>query len=79
MPAPAALPINMHWALLQCDNLLCDLRDPLRPIIKIGDLGLSKVRGAACFQPGTALGPLRASAKAGMVAVLMVMLIVMFS
>ncbi|GIL68399.1 hypothetical protein Vafri_21652 [Volvox africanus] len=27
---------------LKCDNLLCDLRDPARPIVKIGDLGLSK-------------------------------------
>lgn len=27
---------------LKCDNLLCDLRDPQRPVIKIGDLGLSK-------------------------------------
>ena len=29
---------------LKCDNLLCDLRDPSRPTVKIGDLGLSKVR-----------------------------------
>ncbi|EFJ42097.1 hypothetical protein VOLCADRAFT_121569 [Volvox carteri f. nagariensis] len=27
---------------LKCDNLLCDLRDPSRPVVKIGDLGLSK-------------------------------------
>jgi hypothetical protein len=27
---------------LKCDNLLCDLRDLLRPVVKIGDLGLSK-------------------------------------
>ncbi|KAG2487029.1 hypothetical protein HYH03_014275 [Edaphochlamys debaryana] len=27
---------------LKCDNLLCDLRDPVRPVVKIGDLGLSK-------------------------------------
>ncbi|GFR48701.1 hypothetical protein Agub_g10657, partial [Astrephomene gubernaculifera] len=27
---------------LKADNLLCDLRDPGRPVVKIGDLGLSK-------------------------------------
>lgn len=27
---------------LKCDNLLADLRDPHRPAVKIGDLGLSK-------------------------------------
>ena len=27
---------------LKCDNLLADLRDPSRPAVKIGDLGLSK-------------------------------------
>ena len=27
---------------LKCDNLLCDLRDPIHPVVKIGDLGLSK-------------------------------------
>jgi serine/threonine protein kinase len=33
---------------LKCDNLLCDLRDPGRPVVKIGDLGLSKVGRGAC-------------------------------
>lgn len=27
---------------LKCDNMLCDLRDLNRPVVKIGDLGLSK-------------------------------------
>lgn len=27
---------------LKCENLLCDLRDLERPVVKIGDLGLSK-------------------------------------
>ncbi len=30
---------------LKCDKLLCGLRDPQRPVIKIWDMGLSKVGG----------------------------------
>lgn len=29
---------------LKCDNLLCDLRDLNKPVVKIGDLGLSKLK-----------------------------------
>jgi serine/threonine protein kinase len=29
---------------LKCDNLLVNMRDPHRPICKVGDLGLSKVK-----------------------------------
>jgi serine/threonine protein kinase len=27
---------------LKCDNLLCDVRNPSKPLVKIGDMGLSK-------------------------------------
>ncbi|KAL4340004.1 hypothetical protein GQ457_08G008040 [Hibiscus cannabinus] len=29
---------------LKCDNLLVNLRDPIRPICKVGDFGLSKIK-----------------------------------
>lgn len=29
---------------MKCDNLLCDLRDLNKPVVKIGDLGLSKTK-----------------------------------
>jgi serine/threonine protein kinase len=29
---------------LKCDNLLVNLKDPLRPICKVGDFGLSKIK-----------------------------------
>lgn len=41
---------------LKCDNLLCDLRDPQRPVIKIGDLGLSKVGGEGRGGVGSGTG-----------------------
>ncbi|BDA48239.1 probable serine/threonine-protein kinase kinX [Coccomyxa sp. Obi] len=45
---------------LKCDNLLADLRDPLRPAVKIGDLGLSKQKArrfrAATFMSGNMRG-----------------------
>ena len=31
---------------LKCDNLLADLRDPRQPLVKIGDMGLSKHKAA---------------------------------
>ena len=42
---------------LKCDNLLCDLRDLNRPVVKIGDLGLSKKK-AATFVSGNMRGTL---------------------
>lgn len=42
---------------LKCDNLLCDLRDLMRPVVKIGDLGLSKKK-AATFVSGNMRGTL---------------------
>jgi hypothetical protein len=42
---------------LKCDNLLCDLRDLLRPVVKIGDLGLSK-RKQQTFISGNMRGTL---------------------
>jgi len=53
---------------LKCDNLLCDLRDSQNPIVKIGDLGLSKQK-AATFVSGNMRGTLpwmvRRSCRAG--------------
>ena len=46
----------MHFDL-KCDNLLCDLRDLNRPVVKIGDLGLSKKK-AATFVSGNMRGTL---------------------
>lgn len=37
--------LHLHFMVhfdLKCDNLLCDLRDLNKPVVKIGDLGLSK-------------------------------------
>eukprot|EP00775_Hariotina_reticulata_P008219 gene8219-8411_t len=37
--------LHLHYMVhfdLKCDNLLCDLRDLNKPVVKIGDLGLSK-------------------------------------
>ena len=42
---------------LKCDNLLCDLRDLNRPVVKIADLGLSKKK-AATFVSGNMRGTL---------------------
>jgi serine/threonine protein kinase len=42
---------------LKCDNLLCDLRDLGRPVVKIGDLGLSK-RKRESFISGNMRGTL---------------------
>jgi serine/threonine protein kinase len=42
---------------LKCDNLLCDLRDLNRPVVKIGDLGLSK-RKQGSFVSGNMRGTL---------------------
>ena len=42
---------------LKCDNLLCDLRDLHRPVVKIGDLGLSKKK-ATTFVSGNMRGTL---------------------
>lgn len=42
---------------LKCDNLLCDLRDLVRPVVKIGDLGLSK-RKRESFISGNMRGTL---------------------
>ena len=42
---------------LKCDNLLCDLRDLQRPVVKIGDLGLSK-RKQQTFISGNMRGTL---------------------
>ncbi|KAF8068393.1 Wdr35 [Scenedesmus sp. PABB004] len=36
-------PAPVHFDL-KCDNLLCDLRDLNKPVVKIGDLGLSKTK-----------------------------------
>ncbi len=50
---------------LKCDNLLCDLRDPSRPIVKIGDLGLSKVRLPSWLAAGLSCAGLGAGREAG--------------
>ena len=42
---------------LKCDNLLADLRSKLQPLVKIGDMGLSKYR-AATFMSGNMRGTL---------------------
>lgn len=39
--------LHLHYMVhfdLKCDNLLCDLRDLNKPVVKIGDLGLSKTK-----------------------------------
>jgi serine/threonine protein kinase len=39
--------LHLHFMVhfdLKCDNLLCDLRDLNKPVVKIGDLGLSKTK-----------------------------------
>lgn len=41
----------------QCDNLLCDLRDLNKPVVKIGDLGLSKTKTGS-FVSGNMRGTL---------------------
>jgi len=42
---------------LKCDNLLCDLRDLNKPVVKIGDLGLSKLKKGS-FVSGNMRGTL---------------------
>ena len=42
---------------LKCDNLLADLRSKLQPLVKIGDMGLSKYK-AATFMSGNMRGTL---------------------
>jgi len=42
---------------LKCDNLLADLRNTLQPLVKIGDMGLSKHK-AATFMSGNMRGTL---------------------
>jgi serine/threonine protein kinase len=42
---------------LKCDNLLCDLRDLNKPVVKIGDLGLSKTKKGS-FVSGNMRGTL---------------------
>jgi hypothetical protein len=42
---------------MQCDNLLCDLRDLNKPVVKIGDLGLSKLKKGS-FVSGNMRGTL---------------------
>ena len=34
---------------LKCDNLLADLRDPRQPLVKVGDVGLSKHKAATAM------------------------------
>jgi serine/threonine protein kinase len=39
--------LHLHFMVhfdMKCDNLLCDLRDLNKPVVKIGDLGLSKTK-----------------------------------
>lgn len=42
---------------LKCENLLADLRNPGQPLVKIGDMGLSKHK-AATFMSGNMRGTL---------------------
>lgn len=42
---------------MQCDNLLCDLRDLNKPVVRIGDLGLSKLKKGS-FVSGNMRGTL---------------------
>jgi len=54
---PSRSLIPSFWALDRCDNLLCDLRDLNNPVVKIGDLGLSKNKQGS-FTSGNMRGTL---------------------
>jgi serine/threonine protein kinase len=52
--------LHLHFMVhfdLKCDNLLCDLRDLNKPVVKIGDLGLSKTKKGS-FVSGNMRGTL---------------------
>lgn len=52
--------LHLHFMVhfdLKCDNLLCDLRDLNKPVVKIGDLGLSKQKKGS-FVSGNMRGTL---------------------
>eukprot|EP00252_Welwitschia_mirabilis_P025910 TRINITY_DN826_c0_g2_i1.p1 TRINITY_DN826_c0_g2~~TRINITY_DN826_c0_g2_i1.p1 ORF type:complete len:686 (-),score=139.78 TRINITY_DN826_c0_g2_i1:251-2125(-) len=57
---------------LKCDNLLVNMKDPQRPICKIGDLGLSKIKQRTLVSGGIRgtlpwMAPELLSGKSGMV------------
>eukprot|EP01018_Ginkgo_biloba_P021368 Gb_34649 [translate_table: standard] len=57
---------------LKCDNLLVNMKDPHRPICKIGDLGLSKIKQRTLVSAGVRgtlpwMAPELLSGKSGMV------------
>ena len=51
-----AQPLQIHFDL-KADNLLCDLRDLTRPVVKVSDLGLAKLK-AQTFVSGNMRGTL---------------------
>lgn len=56
--APAsASACTLPLSTSQCDNLLCDLRDLNKPVVKIGDMGLSKTKKGS-FVSGNMRGTL---------------------